>query len=96
MEQLPQYPVHHRIGQMQGGLLGLLDMGFERVAEGGEFVDLGENSLPFLLGWNELWSEFFQHQGSKYSDNSFHVLTAQKGTISLLSRVLYSRLCCSE
>lgn len=28
-------------------------MGFERVAEGGEFVDLGENSLPFLLGWNE-------------------------------------------
>ena len=37
---------------MQVGLLGLLDMGLERVAEGGEFVDLGENSLPFLFGWN--------------------------------------------
>ena len=52
MEQLPQCPVHHRIGQMQGSLLGLLDMGFEGVAECGEFVDLGENSLPFLFGWN--------------------------------------------
>lgn len=40
MEQLPQCPVHHRIGQMQVGLLGLLDSGFELVAEGGEFVDL--------------------------------------------------------